>query len=170
MNTIIALMITINVAMAIDSNEHPTYTVDMAELIFEYYHKYKHIKRLSMFLCDDKTAQFGPSLGVSAAMSPGTMESTMTAEQLVKHLMATGKFAIKGVRNIDETGRGPAEGGNVPMLETIDLIGMLLCGDFKQGVVLDLRCRRSDFILQQVSQLKLASCVVLEFVYIGSEF
>lgn len=165
MNTIIALMITINVAMAIDSSEHPTYTVDMAELIFEYYHKYKHIKRLSMFLCDDKTAQFKPSLGV-AAMSAGSMENTMTAEQLVKHLMATGKFAIKGVRNVDETGHGPAEGGTAPMLETIDLIGMLLCGDFRQGVVLDLRCRRSDFILQQVSQLKLASCAALKFVYI----
>lgn len=151
MNTIIALMITINVAIAINSSEQPTYTTDMAELIFEYYHKYKHIKRLSLFLCNDKTIHFSASLNVSA-ISGAPMQRTLSAQQLIMHLMATGKFAIKGVRDIDEIGRGSMDADDYPMVETIDLIDMLVCGDFKQGVVLDLRCRQSDYILQQVNQ------------------
>lgn len=147
MKNIIAFIIAINVVIAVEQSiqTHVPYTEDMAELIFEYYHSYKHIKRLSLFFCNDPIAE---------QRDPAQSNiRSVNMQQIVKQLMVSGKFAIKGVRNIDGViTYGAGDKANYTTIESINLIGMLECGDFKQGVVLDLRCRQSDYILQQVKQ------------------
>lgn len=147
MENIIAFIVAINVVIAGQQSiqTHVTYTNDMAELIFQYYHNYKHIKRLSLFLCNDQNA-------VHHDLDQSNIR-TVNIQQMVKQLMASAKFAIKGIQNIDEITQSSEENGNYSTIESIDLIGMLDCSDFKQGVVLDLRCRQSDYILQQVKGL-----------------
>lgn len=80
-------------------------------------------------------------------------------QQIVKYLMASGNFLIKGDGNIDATMFTTSgddcnidtEYEKLDSIYAYRLSEMLEHGDFKQGVVLDLRCRQSRFILQQVN-------------------
>lgn len=151
MKNIIVFIIAINAVIASNSiKDRALYTNDMAELIFEYYHKYKYIKRLSLFFCNDQITHQRDSVDMSELNTKHEWH-TITFQQTVKRLMASAKLAIKGVQNIDEIIYNAGTGGNYSKIASLKLIDMLECGDFKQGVVLDLRCRQSDYILQQVN-------------------
>lgn len=168
---------------------YPSSSVD---LIVNFFKTYKHIKRLTLFLCnDDSLTRLSVSIPIHTDYDPttSTTASTMTTtdaklerqiqndkpklkqkhqrhgngclnfQQIVKYLMASGNFLIKGDGNIDATMfTTSGDDCNIDTkYEKLDSIyayrlsEMLERGDFKQGVVLDLRCRQSQFILQQVN-------------------
>lgn len=152
MKNIIVFIIAINAVIANNSiKDRALYTNDMAELIFEYYHKYKYIKRLSLFFCNNQTMRNQRDLVDISELHTNREWDTINFQQTVKHLMGSAKLAIKGVQNIDEIVYDARTSGNYSTIASLNLIDMLKCGDFKQGVVLDLRCRQSDYILQQVN-------------------
>ncbi|XP_055325553.1 uncharacterized protein LOC129579470 [Sitodiplosis mosellana] len=171
---------------------YPSSSVD---LIVNFFKTYKHIKRLTLFLCDDDSStRLSVSIPIRYDYDPTplpTMTTTTTTttdaklerqmqndkpklkqkherhgncclnfQQIVKYLMASGNFLIKGDGNIDATMfTTSGHDCNIDMeYEKLDsvyayrLSEMLERGDFKQGVVLDLRCRQSRFILQQPQQ------------------
>lgn len=89
-------------------------------------------------------------------------DGCLNFQQIVKYLMAAGNFLIKGDGNIDATmfTTSGADGCNLNAAnEKFNSVyaynwrNMLNSGDFKQGVVLDLRCRQSRTILQQVNTM-----------------
>lgn len=162
---------------------YPSSSVD---LIVNYFKSYKHVKRLTLFLCDDSSTHF--SIPIHFDYNAGQPNSNaerqmqndkaklkqqqhhdddeehhgnccLNFQQIVKYLMASGNFLIKGDGNIDATMFTTSGNGcnNDALYEKLDsvyaysLTEMLKSGDFKQGVVLDLRCRQSRFILQQVN-------------------
>lgn len=149
--------------------QHVPYPSSVADLIVEYFQNYKHIKQLTLFLCDGLSSSPIVSQpfqdddvtagGENNAVNFNKMEFSLHGDgdrrqthaslrylnfQLIaKHLMVTGNFLIKGDGNID----AKKFRGNDPFY----VPDMLKCGDFKLGVVLDLRCRQSKFIFQQVT-------------------
>lgn len=150
------------------------YPRSSVDLIVKFFKTYKHIKRLTLFLCDDSSTHFS----IPIHFDYNGMQSMkfdklklkqqhelygnccLNFQQIVKYLMASGNFFIKGDGNIDATmfttsGYGCNNGDILnEKLNTIyaySLTEMLKSGDFKQGVVLDLRCHQSRFILQQVN-------------------
>lgn len=149
---------------------HALYPLSVADLIVDYFKNYKHIKQLTLFLCNERSSS--SSLAAAAAMVSqpyddndtsifnknafpyddntdrrqtyiSTRQHHLNFQQIVKRLMATGNFLIKGDANIDAKKFCADDPFCVP--------DMLKCGDFKLGVVLDLRCRQSKFIFQQVT-------------------
>lgn len=175
---------------------YPKSTID---LIVNFFKTYKHIKRITLFLCDNSAAHLSVSIRVpfdyhqqnmmmmsSVKVERQTFEQNyqhhgngcFNFQQIVKYLMASGNFLIKGDGNIDATlftttttttansssssssGNGGSVGNGCSLdIEyeklnsdnTYSLWDMLRSGDFKQGVILDLRCHQSRFILQQVN-------------------
>lgn len=163
---------------------YPKSTVD---LIVNFFKTYKHIKRLTLFLCDNSSTHLSISIPIqfdynrntsSAKVELPNMQSDnpkseqkhqhhgdgcLNFQQIVRYLMASGNFLIKGDGNIDATmftatGNGNANGCmldaqyvKLNSAYAYSWWNMLSIGDFKQGVVLDLRCRQSRFILQQVN-------------------
>lgn len=139
------------------------YPLSVADLIVDFFQNYKHIKQLTLFLCDERPSTMIVSqpydnnghfnkkaLAHDAdADDDGGRQQThasvrhLNIQQLVKRLMATGNFLIKGDANIDAKKFCAGDPFCVP--------DMLKCGDFKLGVVLDLRCRQSKFVFQQVT-------------------
>lgn len=96
-------------------------------------------------------------------------DENLNVQQIVKSLMESGNFFIKGDGNIDATiYNATGNDCNIDVKnEKLNSIGksyrlseMLEHGDFKQGVVLDLRCNHSQFILQQVKQLTIITNVI----------
>lgn len=145
------------------------YPRSIPNLIFEFYHNYKHIKQLTLFLCDNGVGK--PSFesifshtdvnSLSKHQELNNDKNTenryLNFQQITKYLMASAKFLIKGVGNIDETILANSNGENIyePLdsMLSFHLIDVLKCGDFKHGIVLDLRCQQSQYILQQVKQI-----------------
>lgn len=179
------------IPLAIESKVQALYPASVPNLIADYFRNYKRIKLLTLFLCDTSWLGFSnvsspspPAFGsydpVFASPLPVLLQQPqyhhrqlltshasgyLNFQQIVKHLMTTGNFLIKGDGNIDAT--EPLR-SNDPFY----VPDMLKCGDFKQGVVLDLRCRRAKFILQQVksNQIKepgqLNPVVTLRIMYL----
>lgn len=165
---------------------YPSSSVD---LIVNFFKTYKHIKRLTLFLCNDESltrlsvsmpihSDYDPTPTITTTTTDAQLErqtqndkpklkqnrarhanGCLNFQQIVKYLMASGNFLIKGDGNIDATmfttaGDGCYIDTEYEKLDSIyayRLSEMLDRGDFKQGVVLDLRCRQSRFILQQVN-------------------
>lgn len=122
------------------------YPTSVADLISDYFRDYKHIKQLTLLLCIDVP---------STEAHPSPVESVSTYSnfrQIGRHLMVSGNFLIKGDGNVDAKNFSNAKSSFVS--------DMLKCGDFKQGVILDLRCRHAKFILQQVRNAPLADAKV----------
>lgn len=144
------------------------YPLSVADLIVDYFQNYKHIKQLTLFLCDERPSSVivplpyenNDSGNFNKKAFPhngddddddyaGGRQQThaslrhLNFQQLVKRLTAMGNFLIKGDANIDAKKFCAGDPFCVP--------DMLKCGDFKLGVVLDLRCRQSKFIFQQVT-------------------
>lgn len=122
------------------------YPTSVADLISDYFRDYKHIKQLTLLLCIDVP---------SAEPQPSPDESVSkysNFRQIGRHLMVSGNFLIKGDGNIDAQNFSNAESSLVS--------DMLKCGDFRQGVLLDLRCRHAKFIFQQVRSAPLADAEV----------
>lgn len=161
------------------------YRKSTVDLIVNFFKTYKHIKRITLFLCDNTSAHLSVSIRVpfdshrnmmsSAKVEWQTFEQNhehhengcLNFQQIVKYLMASGNFLIKGDGNIDATrfttttttvGNAcnmDTEYGKLDSDNTYSLRDMLKSGDFKQGVIIDLRCRQSRFILQQVNKKKI---------------
>lgn len=147
------------------------YPLSAADLIVDYFQNYKHIKQLTIFLCDERSSSTIVPLAANDDTGAGNFNKKafphadvdvenddngdgdrqqthaslhhLTFQQIVQRLMATGNFLIKGDANIDAKQFRGDDPYYVP--------DMLKCGDFKLGVVLDLRCRQSKFIFQQVT-------------------
>lgn len=139
---------------------HALYPLSVADLIVNYFQNYKHIKQLTLFLCDKRPSSVivsqlyenvdsGNFNKKAFPHNDGGRQQThaslrhLNFQQIVKRLMATGNFLIKGDANIDAKKFCAGDPFCVP--------DMLKCGDSKLGVVLDLRCRQSKFIFQQVT-------------------
>lgn len=141
-----------------------TYPLSVADLIVDYFQNYKHIKQLTLFLCDERSSSAivaqsyddndadnssNKAFAHDDDDGDGDRRQThasprhLNFQQIVKRLMATENFLIKGDANIDAKNFRAGDPFYVP--------DMLKCGDFKLGVVLDLRCRQSKFIFQQVT-------------------
>lgn len=158
---------------SVSSIRYPRSTVD---LIRNFFQTYKHIKRLTFFLCDNSSTHLSVSIPIpfdynrnaSSEKVEWNMQSDnpkseqkhqhraddcLNFQQIVKYLMASGNFLIKGDGNIDATMFTTSGNHNGCMrdAERNTWWNMLNSGDFKQGVVLDLRCHQSRFILQQVN-------------------
>lgn len=183
---------------------HLLYPPSTANLIVDFFQTYKHIKQLTLFMCNDNamylttTTTTSPYPMVqhhsnwrrkrvaSSSAPPHQMQINklhnqkleshenrlLNFQQIIKFLMASGNFFIKGVGNIDATTftttttttSGNYDNGNTTtannrteydkmnFINVYNIPDMLKSGDFKQGVVLDLRCHRSKYILQQVNQ------------------
>lgn len=154
------------------------YPKSSVDLIVNFFKTYKHIKRLTLFLCDDSSSYL--SISIPSDYNPMQNDaklqhkeqqnieqpklkqkhgnSWLNYQQIVKYLMADGNFLIKGDGNIDATMFTSGNDCNIDVeYEKFDSVGayrlsdMLERGDSKQGVVLDLRCHHSQFILQQVT-------------------
>lgn len=147
------------------------YPLSAVDLIVDYFQNYKHIKQLTLFLCDERSSPAIVPLAYSRDNDTPSFDKNafphddgddgddnngdgnrrqthvplrhLNFQQIVKRLMATGNFLIKGDANIDAKKFRASDPFYVP--------DMLKCGDFKLGVVLDLRCRQSKFIFQQVT-------------------
>lgn len=151
---------------AADAHQMDSFSYDMSDLILNYFENYKHIKRLTLFFCSPPITSGLYRNGNIAKLEQSTDE--MPNEEIpiskpnnrkylnlvntVRYLMTFGNFLIKGDGNID--------------MINFDVNGfymknMLKCGDFREGVVLDLSCRQSKFILQQVN-----ICYVEEFSFL----
>lgn len=138
------------------------YPSSVVDLIVDYFRNYKHIKRLTLFLCDDHS--FGVTVPRTddenerflRTESDGNRQQTqapmrhLNFQQIVERLMATGNFFIKGDANIDAK--------KFRVGDPFYVRDMMVCGDFKLGVVLDLRCRQSKFYLQQVTVAHVTIC------------
>lgn len=162
---------------------HIPYPTSIVDLIANFFKTYKHIKRLTLFLCADSSTRLSASIPIPTDYNPITASAQLfqqiqndelklkqqlechencclNFQQIVKYLMASGNFLIKGDGNIDATmfttiDNGcnmDAEYGKLKSGLPYTWLDMLKSGDFKQGVVLDLRCRQSQHILQQVKQ------------------
>lgn len=145
------------------------YRQSTVDLIVHFFKTYKQIKRITLFLCDNSLAHLSDSVRVPNAEQQ-TFEKShehhanrcLNFQQIVKYLMASGNFFIKGDGNIDMKPFDTNTLGNACDMEmnpdnAYRLWDMLKSGDFKQGVVIDTRCHQSRFILQQVSN-GLCSC------------
>lgn len=142
------------------------YPSSTADLIVNYFQNYKHIKQLTLLLCDERSSSAmvplargddvaGDFKGNVFARNDAPSHTAgdrrqiyatprhLNIQQIVKQLMATGNFLIKGDANVDAKKFRDGDPFYLP--------DMLKCGDFKLGVVLDLRCRQSKFIFQQVT-------------------
>lgn len=184
-------------AMNIDQNATPNirshtlihmhfYPKSVANLMLDFFKTYKHIKQLTLFLCNDNTIHstsfsiFEHNVnGKAVAHQMHINESHFqqhydsqqnrfsNIQQIVKYLMDLENFFIKGVSDDVKTYNTSSNyiitGTNHPYNDDDDnnnnmkfmyvnsIPDMLKCGDFKQGVVLDLRCHQSKYILQQVN-------------------
>lgn len=156
------------------SSSNLFYRKSTVDLIVNFFKTYKHIKRITLFLCDNRSdAQssirvpfdYHQSMISSAIVEQQNHEhhhanDCLNYQQIVKYLMASGNFLIKGDGNLDATMFNTSAVGNVCNRDielgsdsTYRLWDMLKSGDFKQGVIIDLRCRHSRFILQQVNKI-----------------
>lgn len=191
-------------------HQHNLYPTSAANLILNYFKDYKHIKQLTLLLCDDSLSwqssfmqpiQRNDNL-TTASMDDGSLSPTqhlpynddgeqhrpeqihnkvmhkqafgadryMNFQQIVNHLMRSGNFLIKGDGNIDAVGsagigadedksgnnqNSASDSENFAFSYAYSVADMMKSGDFKQGVVLDLRCHQSKHILQQVSKTRL---------------
>lgn len=156
------------------------YRKSTVDLIVNFFKTYKRIKRITLFLCDNSPAHLsGVSIRAplndnhrntmsSAEVEQQTSEQNhehhandcLTFQQIVQYLMASGNFLIKGVGNIDATlfttstiGSSDAGYEKLNSDNTYRLRDILKSGDFKQGVIIDLRCRQSRVIIQQVNNI-----------------
>lgn len=177
-------MTTGEILNSIDSNHNQIpshiirYPKSLVDLIGKFFQTYKHIKRITIFLCDNSSTRLSVSIPVSldlngnvsnAKVEP-TFESKLehhgngclNFQQFVKYLMASENFLIKGDGNIDATmftttttiGNGCNMDIKYEKLDSTEAYSwwdLLKSDNFRQGVVLDLRCRHSQFILQQVN-------------------
>lgn len=170
------------------------YPRSAVDLILKFFKTYKHIKRLTLFLCDNsltthlsfpidfrldynlvqlnakvvppREAAQNDDVNPKLKQTPKPKQKQqlhdgnccLNFQQIVKYLMAAGNFLIKGDGNIDVTmfttagyNCNDVKYEKLDSIYSYSLSDMLERGDFKQGVVLDLRCRPSRFILQQVN-------------------
>lgn len=168
------------VGQSFNTFSNAVYPRSSVDLIVNFFKTYKHIKRLTLFLCDDSSSRLSfadfirsdynrMQLNASAEMQNDKLNlkqkhephanGCLNFQQIVKSLMASGNFLIKGDGNIDATMfttsgydcNNDDEYENFNSNIAYSLPEMLKSGDFKQGVVLDLRCQCSRLILQQVN-------------------
>lgn len=164
------------------SSSNAVYPRSGVDLIVNFFKTYKHIKRLTLFLCDHSSSSL--SFADSVRFDYNRMQLNASVQwqmqndkpnlkqkhepnsncclnfqQIVKCLMASGNFLINGYGNIDATMfttsgydcSNDVEYENFDSVAAHSLPEMLKSGDFRQGVVLDLRCQHSRHILQQVN-------------------
>lgn len=162
------------------------YPKSVANLMLDFFKSYKHIKRLTLFMCNDNKMhstsfsifEHGKSVAHPMQINESHFQQNHDSQQnrfsnfqqIVKYLMDSENFFIKGVRNdvkafnstsgnYSTTGTNPynndddydEDDDNRKFMYVNSIRNMLKCGDFKQGVVLDLRCHQSKYILQQVN-------------------
>lgn len=141
------------------------YRKSTVDLIVDFFKTYKQIKRITLFLCDNSLTHSSDPIRAPLDYNRNAISSAkvganrcLNFQQIVKYLMASGNFLIKGDGNIDATPftTSTTVGDACEIEANADsayrLWDMLKSGDFKQGVVLDTRCHQSRFILQQVIQ------------------
>lgn len=144
------------------------YPRSAVDLILKFYKTYKHVKRLTLFLCDNSlTTHLSFPIEMQAdyyrvelnakvqreATTPAQnvtdpklkqkqqlLHGCLNFQQIVKYLMASGNFLIKGDGNIDATMfTTPGYDCNDVKYEKLDssyayrFVDMLERGDFKQG-------------------------------------
>lgn len=124
------------------------YPASVTDMIADYFRDYKHIRRLTLFLCVDDAPSMTSMLSTAYKIERNTVSLSQYSnfQQIGKRLMVSGNFLINGDGNID----GKKFEGNDVNVTTVNISDMLKCDDFKRGVVLDLRCRHANFIFQQV--------------------
>lgn len=133
------------------------YRKSTVDLIVSFFKTYKHIKRITLFMCDNTSDSTRIPFDYHRnAISSANVEQNrcLNFQQIVKYLMASGNFLIKADGNVDArpfSTVGDACDKDMNPDNAYRVWDMLKSGDFKQGVVIDTRCRQSRFILQQVS-------------------
>lgn len=124
-----------------------SYPTSVSYLIADYFQNYKHIKQLTLFLCIDN--EMDETSNIYEATDTFNVEKNVSKylnfHQIGRHLMVLGNFLIKGDGNIDAKKFLYTETSSHEYI-----LDTLKCGDFKQGIILDLRCRRGKFLFQQV--------------------
>lgn len=142
------------------------YPKSVANLMLDFFKSYKHIKQLTMFMCNDNTMP-STSYSMFVAHQMQINESQFQQnhdsqqnrfsnfQQIVKYLMDSDNFFIKAIGDDDDNENDndddADDDNNTKFMHLSSIPDMLKCGDFKQGVVLDLRCHQSKYILQQVN-------------------
>lgn len=170
----------VNAAINLKTNhelQSHSFSNEISDLILNYFQNYKHIKQLTLFFCAVPSSTFrsvqpvnsttfdrlqakweNEQKQIKSPKIPAVNRKYLNFLNIVEFLMTFGNFLIKADANIDAKHFD---------INDFYMKNMLKCGDFKEGVVLDLSCRQSEFIIQQVTIMIIKCVCIVYYVYMG---